>query len=98
MLSTGFDIRYTPPYYMDNYSPLLGQFFPQNQVKLSNRPELAAYANFRIRTFTAFGRVENLNSVDFTNGFRFTHSNFAAPLYAYPGLLLRLGIFWTFIN
>lgn len=97
-LTSGIDIRYTPPYNMDNYSPLLGQFFVQRQEKISNRPEIAAFLNFRIRTFTAFARMENLNSIDFTNGFRFTESNHAAPLYYYPGLLLRLGIFWTFVN
>ena len=96
--TTGFDVRYTPPYKMDNYSPLLGQFFLQNAETLTNRPEIAAFFNFRIRTFTAFARMENLNTLDLENGFRFTESNHAAPLYAYPGLLLRLGIFWTFIN
>ena len=81
-ISSGIDIRYTPPYKMDNYSPLLGQFFFQNTQTLTNRPEIAAFLNFRIRTFTAFARME-INTLNLENGFRFTQSNHAAPLYPY---------------
>jgi hypothetical protein len=97
-LSTGFDIRYHTPYKADNYSPVLGQYFLQNDQLISNRPDIAAYLNFRIMRFTAYTRLENLNSLTFKYGFGFKNDNLAAPLYAYQGLLFRLGIFWTFVN
>ncbi|MBD0332429.1 MAG: hypothetical protein ICV66_07215 [Chitinophagaceae bacterium] len=97
-LSTGFEVRYHTPYRADNYSPVLGQFFYQDSARISNNPEVSAFFNFRIRSFKAFVRAENLNSVNFSDGFNFTNNNLAAPGYAYPGLVLRLSIYWSFVN
>ncbi len=97
-LSTGFDIRYHTPYKSVNYSPLLGQFFFQDQQTISARPDIAAYVNFRIRNFTGFTRLENLNSLTFINGFGFKNNNVETPLYAYPGLLFRMGVVWDLVN
>jgi Putative porin len=97
-LSTGFEIRYYTPYKASNYSPVMGQFMPQDTATISNRPDINAFMNFRIKSFTGYFRAENLNTVDFTNGFGFTHNNFAAPHYIYPGLIIRFGIQWNFVN
>lgn len=97
-LATGLDTRYYTAYKPDNYSPITGQFFPQHTVTISNLPDVAAFLHFRIRSFTALVRVENLNTVDFTKGFNFINNNYAAPLYPYPGFLYRFGIFWNFVN
>lgn len=97
-LSTGLDIRYYTPFKMYNYSPVMGQFFPQDSVSIKNRPDIAAFFHFRIKSFTGFVRMENLNTISFDNGFGFTKYNFSAPNYPTPGLLLRLGVQWNFIN
>ncbi|MEO7801828.1 MAG: putative porin, partial [Ginsengibacter sp.] len=97
-LSTGLDIRYYTPYKMYNYSPVMGQFFPQDSVSIKNRPDVAAFFHFRIKSFTGFVRLENLNTISFDNGFGFTKYNFSAPNYPTPGLLLRLGVQWNFVN
>ena len=97
-LSTGFEFRYYTPYKAYNYSPVMGQFTPQDSVTISNRPDISAFLHFRIKSFTAYLRAENLNSISFTNGFGFTHNNFAAPHYLYPGLIIRFGIQWNFVN
>lgn len=97
-LSTGLEFRFYTPYKAYNYSPVMGQFTPQDSVTISNRPDISAFMHFRIKSFTAYLRAENLNSVSFTNGFGFTHNNFAAPHYVYPGLVIRFGIQWNFIN
>jgi Putative porin len=98
VLSTGFDIRYHSNYISANYSPLLGQFFYQDQFQVAIRPDIAAYVNFRIRNFTGFTRLENLNSLTFINGFGFKYNNVETELYPYPGLLFRLGIVWDMVN
>ena len=98
LLSTGFDIRYHTPYQADNYSPVLGQFFYQTQFQTNNRPDIAAYVNFRIMNFTGFTRLENLNTLTFDNGFGFKGTNQEAELYPYPGLLFRFGVVWDLIN
>lgn len=97
-LSTGFDIRYFTPYKMNNYSPVTGQFTFQDTTTISNRPDVALFLDFRIKTFTAYIRLENLNTVSFADGFGFTHNNFSAPHYPTPGMLLRFGIKWWFVN
>lgn len=97
-LSAGLEMRYNTPYKADNYSPVLGQFFYQDTTTISNRPELHAFAHFRIRTFKAYIRVENLNTASTAGGFRFNKNNFAAPGYPTPGMVFRVGIYWTFIN
>lgn len=97
-LSTGLEIRYHSPFKGYDYSPVTGQFFPQDSITLNNRPDVHAFLHFRIRSFSGYIRAENLNSMDFSNGFGFTKSNFAAPHYVYPGFLFRFGILWNFAN
>jgi putative beta-barrel porin len=97
-LATGLEFRYYTPYKEYNYSPLMGKFFPQDTLTVHNRPDVTLFLHFRIKSFTAYLRAENLNAVDFTNGFGFTHNNFAAPHYVYPGFVFRFGIQWNFIN
>ena len=98
-LATGIEVRYRPRYQADGYSPVLGQFFYQTTRSIENAlPDLAAYAHFRIRPFTAFLRAENLNTARELNGFGFTRNNALAPGYYLPGLQIRLGIYWRFVN
>ncbi|MEO7960179.1 MAG: putative porin [Ginsengibacter sp.] len=97
-LSTGLDVKYNTPYKANNYSPVVGQFFPQDSVTITNLPDISAYFNFRIKSFTALIKVENLNAISFTDGFGFTNNNFAAPNYPRPGYILRIGVLWRFVN
>jgi hypothetical protein len=98
-MAMGVEVRYHTPYKADNYSPVLGQFFYQDSIKISNPlPDFAAYINFRIRPFKAYIRMENLNTAQFNNGFSFTRNNMEVPGYPYPGLVFRLGIYWSFVN
>lgn len=97
-IAIGFEIKYHTPYKADGYSPAIGHFFFQDSIRISNKPDIAAYMHFRIRNFRAFLRVENLNTITITNGFGFRNNNFAAPGYPYPGMNLRLGIYWSFVN
>ena len=97
-MSTGIELKYHSPYKANGYSPLLSNFFYQDTTTITNRPEIAAYMHFRIRSFKAYIRAENLNAASTQNGFGFTRNNFAAPGYPNPGLIIRVGIFWTFVN
>jgi hypothetical protein len=97
-LSTGLEVKYNTPYKADNYSPVMGKFMPQDTITINNLPQLSAFFNFRIKSFTAFIKAENLNTVDINQGFGFTNNNFAAPLYPTPGLVIRFGIKWAFVN
>lgn len=97
-LSAGLEMRYNTPYKADNYSPILGQFFYQDSVTISNRPDVHLFLHMRVRTFKAFIRLENLNTAEFSNGFSFNRNNLAAIGYPTPGMTLRFGIYWVFVN
>ena len=97
-LSTGFEVRYFSPFNADDWSPFNGQWVTQQTETISNRPDVAAFLHLRIAGFRGFLRAENLNTINFRNGFSFTNNNMAAPLYANPGLIIRLGIYWSFVN
>lgn len=98
-LSTGLEVRYNTPFKADNYSPVLGQFFYQDTLTISNRPELHAFLHFRIRTFKGFVRLENLHTADFGSGsLGFNRHNRAAAGYLLPSMVFRFGIYWAFVN
>ena len=97
-LSTGVEVRYYTNYKADDYSPFTGQFFTQNAFTTSNLPDVNIFFDFRIKTFKAFLRLENINTVNPSQGYSFTNYNFVSPLYPSQGLWARLGIWWTFIN
>ena len=98
-IAMGFEFRYHTDYKADGYSPVLGQFYLQDSTSIGKRvPDISAYVHFRIRPFKAFIRVENLNTIRNNGGINFTNNNFTAPGYALPGLQIRLGIYWSFVN
>lgn len=97
-LSAGLEVRYFTPFEAYNYSPVMGQFAPQDTFKLKNLPDVSAFFHFRIKSFTGFIRAENLSTVSFSDGFGFTNNNFAAPHYPTQGFIFRLGIQWGFVN
>jgi len=97
-LSTGFEVRYYSAYKADGYSAITGQFYSQDAETISNRPDINFFFNFRIKSFKAFVRLENLNTFDPSNGFGFTDRNFSAPFYSSRALWFRIGIWWNFVN
>jgi hypothetical protein len=97
-LSTGVEVRYFTPYKAYAYSPLVGQFITQDSFTLRNLPDVHAFMHFRIKSFTGFLRVENLNTLSFKNGFGFVNNNFAAPLIPTQGMIIRFGVRWWFVN
>jgi hypothetical protein len=99
-ITFGTEVRYHTPYKADGYSPLLGQFFYQDSIRIDNQmPDIAGFVHFRIKSFKFYFRAENLNTAKVTNReFGFTKNNLAAPGYYYPGLQIRLGVYWSFVN
>ncbi len=97
-INFGLEIRYVSGYQADGYSPLSGQFFSQSDSTIRQHvPDMTPYLSIRIRGFTAYIRTENVNTFS-PNTLGFTNNNFVAPNYPSPGLLIRFGFFWSFIN
>jgi hypothetical protein len=99
-IAFGLEVKYNTPYKADGYSPVIGKFFYQDSIRISNPlPDISAYVHFRIRSFKAFVRTENLNTYRYVNGeLGFTNNNIVSPGYPIPGMILRLGIYWNFVN
>jgi len=99
-LAFGLEARYYTGYKADNFSPITGQFFVQNDTTIKQHlPDISAYVHFRIRSFTAYVRTENLNTARIgPSGFGFTNYNFVAPNTPYTGLQIHVGIFWSFVD
>ncbi len=90
-LATGIEVRYHTPYKADNYSPLTGQFVYQDTATISNFPEAHLFLNFRIKSFKAFVRLENLNAIG-------QNYNYVTSHYLYMPMWFRVGIWWGFVN
>jgi hypothetical protein len=60
-------------------------------------PDISAFLHFRIKSFSAYIRAENLNTLNPSGG-GFTKNNIPTFNYPYPGLQIRVGIFWSFVN
>lgn len=97
-LATGIEMRYFTPFKADDWSPFNQQWVVKNETTISNRPDIAAFLHFRIRGLRIYIRAENLNTVSFSQGFKFTNNNYAAPLYPIPGFIFRFGFYWSFVN
>ena len=99
-IATGFELKYHTNYKANGYSPLMGQFYLQDTLTITrNLPVVTAFVHFRIRAFTAYFRLENLNTLQITGpNSGFTNNNLVAPDYPTQGLVIRLGIFWSFVN
>ncbi|HNE92889.1 MAG TPA: hypothetical protein PKZ66_02100, partial [Chitinophagaceae bacterium] len=61
---------------------------------ITNRPELDVFLHFRIKSFKAYLRLENVQSLIPGNG----KNNFALQNYANQKLWFRTGIWWNFVN
>lgn len=97
-ISFGAEFRYFTAYKAPQYSPLIGQYIYQDGNNISlRRPDINGYLHFRIKSFSAYVRAENLNALDVTRG-GFTKNNVPTFDYPYPGLQIRIGIFWSFVN
>ncbi len=96
-LSAGLEIRYYTAYKADGYAPLVGQFYSQDTQTISARPDVNVFLNFRIKSFKAFIRFENVNTLNFSTG-AFNERNLTAPNYPSRGLWFRIGIWWNFVN
>lgn len=92
ILCTGLEGRYHTAYHGDNYSPVLQQFVYQDAITTDNPlPTVDAFLHFRIKSFIAYIRAENLNT--------FLEPNIMeVPRYPYPGFSVRVGIQWAFLK
>jgi hypothetical protein len=103
----GLDVRYNTNYFADNYQPATGQFYIQNDKNITSVPLIDAFLSFKIQTFRAFVKAENLNELIWGSTYTLNGRTFFvdtpihmeyAPNYASRGTTIRFGIHWRFYD
>lgn len=89
-LQTGITFKYFTKYNMDAYSPLLSEFYVQNNEEFGAFPLIDFFVNAKIRQTRIYLKAEHLNS-SFTG-----RDYFSAPGYPYRDFTVRFGLVWDF--
>ena len=89
-LQTGVTLNYFTKYYMDAYSPLLAEFYVQNETQFGDFPRLDFFLNAKIRQTRIYLKAEHLNSA-FTG-----YNYYSAPNNPYRDFSVRFGVVWNF--
>lgn len=91
-IQTGVTLNYFTKYKANDYNPLLGEFYIQNQKEIGDFPMLDFFINAKVRTFRMFLKAEHFNS-SFTGNKYYT-----APNYPYRDFMVRFGVIWNFFS
>nr|WP_294934400.1 putative porin [uncultured Flavobacterium sp.] len=91
-IQTGVTLNYFSKYKANDYNPLLGEFYIQNQKEIGDFPMLDFFINAKVRTFRMFLKAEHFNS-SFTG-----YDYYTAPNYPYRDFMVRFGVVWTFFS
>lgn len=91
-LQTGFSVNYFTNYFANDYNPLIGEFYVQNQREIGNFPVIDFFINAKVSTARIFLKAEHFNS-------SFTGYNFySTPNQPYRDFIIRFGIAWNFFS
>ncbi|WP_130736417.1 putative porin [Flavobacterium sp. J27] len=91
-LQTGIVFNYFTKYYANDYNPLLGEFYVQNERKIGGFPMFDFFINAKVRQARLFLKAEHFNSS--MTGYNF----YSAPNYPYRDFIVRFGIVWNFFS
>ncbi|MDM1361119.1 putative porin [Myroides marinus] len=89
---TGITLSYFTKYYGNDYNPVIGDFFVQDQVKIGNYPVFDFFINMKIRTARIYLMLEHFNSS--MTGYKY----YSAPNNPYKDFTFRFGISWNFFS
>ena len=91
-LQTGITFNYFTKFYANDYNPILGEFFVQNQKQIGAFPNFDIFANARIQRCRIFLKAEHFNSAMSGNTF------YSAPNNPYHDFMIRFGLVWNFFQ
>lgn len=91
-LQTGITFQYFTSYYANDFNPLIGEFYVQNEKKIGNFPMFDFFINARVRQTRLFLKAEHFNSAWTGNNF------YSAPNYPYRDFIIRFGLVWNFFQ
>lgn len=91
-IQTGIIFNYFTEYYANDYNPLLGEFYVQNERKIGGFPMFDFFINAKVRQTRIFLKAEHFNSA--WTGYNF----YSAPNYPYRDFIVRFGLVWNFFK
>lgn len=91
-LQTGVTFNYFTSYYGNEYNPVIGEFFVQNQKKIGNFTNFDFFFNARIQRTRIYLTLEHLNSS--FSGYNYLSS----PNNPYTDFMIRFGLVWNFFQ
>jgi hypothetical protein len=91
-LQTGFTLNYFTKFYANDFNPIVGDFYIQNQKQIGNFPMIDFFVNAKIQQTRVFVKAEHFNSSITGNDF------FSAPNYPFRDFVVRFGIVWNFFQ
>lgn len=92
LLQTGVTFQYFTKYYGNDYNPLIGEFYVQNETKIGDFPMFDFFVNARIKQARIYLKAEHFNSA--MTGYNF----YSAPNYPYRDFMIRFGLEWNFFK
>ncbi|WP_084404191.1 putative porin [Flavobacterium tegetincola] len=91
-LQTGFTFNYFSKFYANDYNPIVGDFYVQNQKQIGDFPMFDFFINAKISQTRIYLKAEHFNSAFTGNDF------YSAPSYPYRDFIVRFGIVWNFFQ
>lgn len=91
-LQTGVTFNYFTKYFGDNYNPVLGSFFVQNQKEFGDYSNFDFFVNAKIQRTRIYLKAEHFNASFSGNNY------YAAPNNPYRDFHIRFGLVWNFFK
>ncbi len=91
-LQTGISFNYFTKFYANDYNPIVGDFYIQNQKQIGDFPMFDFFINAKVRQTRIYLKAEHFNSGFSGNDF------YSAPSYPYRDFIVRFGLVWNFFQ
>lgn len=91
-LQAGITLNYFTKYFANDYNPVIGEFFIQQEKKIGNYPNLDFFINAKIQRTRIYLKAEHFNAGYTGNNYYSTPNN------PYRDMSIRFGLIWNFFN
>ena len=91
-VQTGIVLNYFSKYYANEYNPVIGEFFVQNEKQIGNHPNFDFFINAKVQRTRIYFKAEHFNSPFMGNNF------YASPNNPSRDFTIRFGLIWNFFN
>ncbi|WP_335964629.1 putative porin [Galbibacter sp. PAP.153] len=92
-LQVGVTAKYFTEYYMNSYSPVLGELLIQDREEIGGFPLFDLFINAKVRRTRIYLKAEHFNTI-FTSEYNY----YSAPNNPYRDFIVRFGVVWNFFS